>query len=81
MELQEALTQISEIRAQMARVETFRGYRSVTVGFTGLSAILAAVLQTVWIPEPESHMTAYLVLWIGAAGILYFTLERPHAQR
>ena len=42
MELREALTQISEIRAQVARTEMFRGYRSLTVAFTGLLAFCAA---------------------------------------
>ena len=36
MELREALSQISEIRQQMARSEVFRGYRSITVGFSGV---------------------------------------------
>lgn len=67
MELHEALAQISEIRTQIARTETFRGYRSVTVAATGLLALTAAAVQAVWIPAPEEQMTAYLTLWIGAA--------------
>jgi C4-dicarboxylate transporter len=43
MELHEALSQISEIRQQMARSEVFRGYRSMTVGFSGVLGLLAAV--------------------------------------
>ena len=43
MELREALAQITEIRAQIAQNETFRGYRSLTVGLTGLAALLVLV--------------------------------------
>jgi len=67
VELNEALAQISEIRERINRVETFRGYRSLTVGFTGLLAFAGAGMQTVWIPKPEQSITAYLSLWIGLA--------------
>jgi hypothetical protein len=69
MELREALTQITEIRAQMARSETFRGYRSATVGFSGLLALAGAVLQAVWIPNPGEQVQAYLFLWVGIAAV------------
>lgn len=69
MELREALAQITEIRAQMARTETFRGYRSLTVGFSGLLALVGAAVQTVWIPQPGRNIDAYLALWIGIAAV------------
>src|SRR5437870_2077578 len=40
MDLQEALSQISEIRQQVARSETFRGYRAAPVAFSGVVACL-----------------------------------------
>jgi hypothetical protein len=67
MELREALTQISEIRHQMARAEVFRGYRALPVAFSGVMAVGAATAQAVFLPEPERQMTAYLALWIGTA--------------
>jgi hypothetical protein len=67
MELQEALSQISEIRQQMARSEVFRGYRSVTVGFSGILGILAAAVQSRWVPSPENELGRYLSLWLGVA--------------
>lgn len=67
MELQEALAQVSEIRLQIARSEPFRGYRSVTAGFSALTAVVAAALQPAVVPAPHSDPQAYLVLWIGAA--------------
>jgi len=69
MELREALTQISEIRRQVARTEVFRGYRSMPVAFSGVLALAAAGFQAVWLPEAEKNIRAYLTLWLGAAVI------------
>ena len=66
MDLQEALTQISEIREQVARTETFRGYRAAPVAFSGVLACLAAGFQDILIPEAPKNLPAYLVLWVGA---------------
>jgi hypothetical protein len=67
MELRDALTQISEIRQQMARTEVFRGYRALPVAFSGALAVVAAVVQEVLIRDPSVEMTEYLGLWIGTA--------------
>ena len=67
MELREALIQISEIRDQVARTEVFRGYKSITVGLSGIVALLAAAAQALWIPDPEYQIVSYLILWITAA--------------
>jgi hypothetical protein len=69
MELREALSQIAEIRQQMARTEVFRGFRSVPVAFSGVLAWVAAIAQAIWIPEPSRDVGSYLTLWIGAAAI------------
>jgi hypothetical protein len=69
MELHEALAQVSEIRLQIARSESFRGYRSATAGFSALIAVAAALLQPAIVPDPESDMRGYLLLWVAAAGI------------
>src|SRR3954453_14483177 len=67
MELRDALTQISEIRRQMARTEVFRGYRAVPVAFSGLLALTSAAIQSTWIVDPAEQMTSYLALWVAAA--------------
>lgn len=67
MELREALQQISDIRQQMARSEVFRGYRSVTVGFSGVLGLLAAAFQSQWVASPATNLDRYLALWIGVA--------------
>jgi hypothetical protein len=72
MDLREALTQISEIRQQVARTETFRGYRAAPVAFSGILACLAAGFQHSLIPEPAENLAAYLGLWIGAALLSMF---------
>jgi hypothetical protein len=69
VELRDAIEQISEIRAQIDRTETFRGYRSLTVGFSGLVAFLAAAFQRLFIPEPQQHVSSYLALWLFAATV------------
>ncbi len=69
MNLSEALAQISEIRAHIARTEVFRGYRSLTVGTSGVLAIGAAAVQAVWVPRPREQLGAYLALWLGVAAL------------
>tara|TARA_Y100000294_G_scaffold161803_1_gene166482 strand:+ start:6459 stop:7082 length:624 start_codon:yes stop_codon:yes gene_type:complete len=67
MQLDEALRQISDIRQQMARSELFRGYRSVTVGFSGAAGLLAAAFQPQWVASPENDLGRYLGLWLTVA--------------
>ena len=67
MDLHEALTQISEIRHQMARTEVFRGYRAAPVAASGALALLAGLAQHAWIGDPAGQVSAYLTLWVGAA--------------
>jgi len=67
MQLDEALRQIADIRQQMAQSEIFRGYRSVTVGFSGIVGLLAAWVQPWWVPSPDTDLGRYLALWIGVA--------------
>jgi hypothetical protein len=69
MELREALTQITEIRLQIARTEVFRGYRAVPAAFSGAVALAAACLQVLTVQDPVQQINVYLLLWIGAAVI------------
>lgn len=69
MELREALGQIAEIRHQMARSEVYRGYRSVTVGCSGVLALLAAVCQPYLVTSPGDDLQRYLLLWISVAAV------------
>lgn len=67
MELDDAIGRISEIRTQLARTETFRGFRALTVAFSGALGVAAAVVQASCIPQPVERLGDYLRLWIGAA--------------
>jgi hypothetical protein len=66
-ELHKALGDISSIRRQMAHSTQFRGYGPATLAATGVIALLAASLQSMWLPDPANHVAAYLGIWIFAA--------------
>jgi hypothetical protein len=68
-ELTSALDQIAEIRRQMARASTFRGYRAATVALTGVLAFLAAGAQNALVPDPWHNLPGYLGLWGGLATV------------
>src|SRR5262245_26995502 len=69
MELRQALAQVSEIRDHLALTQVFRGYRSVTVAFSGVVGLVAAVIQVARLPNPTDRPAAYLTLWGGAAAV------------
>jgi hypothetical protein len=81
MELRDALDQISEIRERMARGQVFRGYRSVTTGFTAVLAVATSVAQAYWVPEPKRDVDDYLWLWCGAAVISLLVVGSEMAVR
>jgi hypothetical protein len=74
MELNDALLQIADIRGQIARSGTFRGYRSVPTALSGGIALLAAAAQQRWVPNPYQSLDAYLWIWFGAAMLSLFTV-------
>lgn len=67
MELHDALSQIGEIRRQMARSAVFRGYRAVPVAFSGILAFMVAALQSSWPPLATREPSGYFTVWILAA--------------
>lgn len=67
MEYREAFAQISHIRDQLARSETYRGFRAATVGLSGILAVAAALIQSMWITDPAEKLTEFLTLWVSAA--------------
>src|SRR5262245_48967728 len=68
-DLHRALADISAIRDQMARGTVFRGYGPAALAATGLLALAAAIIQSLWIDDPLRDITAYLVLWVATAGL------------
>jgi hypothetical protein len=69
MELREALGQIAQIRGQIVQAQTFRGYRSATIGASGLMAIAAALVQDRLVPRPSENIDGYLLIWVSVAAI------------
>jgi hypothetical protein len=66
-DLHKALGDISSIRRQVAHSTEFRGYGPATLAGTGVLAVAAAGAQAVWLPDPASHVPAYLGIWIWTA--------------
>ena len=66
-DLHKALGDISSIRRQVAHSTEFRGFGPATLAGTGVLAILAAGAQALMLPEPTTHISAYLSLWIWTA--------------
>jgi hypothetical protein len=66
-ELNKALGDISNIRRQVARSTEFRGYGPATLAATGGIAVLAAVLQAVWLPNPANRIAVFLAIWVSTA--------------
>ncbi len=69
MELRDALSQIAEIRAQVALSQVFRGYRSFSALVSGVLAVVAAAIEQRWLPHPAANPGVYLVIWLGAATV------------
>ncbi len=68
-DLDEALTEITAIRHQIARSAEFRGYGPATLAATGVFAALAAGGQALWLKLPERDVVAYLTLWVTTAAL------------
>ncbi|NDD30693.1 MAG: hypothetical protein EB084_20735 [Proteobacteria bacterium] len=60
MEVQEALSQVAEIRRHLLRTEFYRGYRSPVMAATSLVAVGAAAVQGALLDSPQAGG------WVGA---------------
>jgi len=66
-DLYKALSDISSIRKQVASATEFRGYGPATLAATGVFALLAAVIQQRFVPDPVANLASYLTIWIATA--------------
>lgn len=66
-DLSRALSDISNIRKQVANSTEFRGYGPATLATTGIVAALAGVVQQLWLTDPGKHIAAYLSIWVSTA--------------
>ena len=67
MELEKALSQISEIHCHVLKTEIFRGYRSGPVAFTGFISLAGAAVQSVVLTPAD--MSAFVLFWVVIAGV------------
>ena len=67
MQLQQALSQIAEIRRQMSFARHFRGFRAATTFLTALGALAAGGYQLWQIPDPANHPMQFLTVWVALA--------------
>lgn len=68
-DLDKALADILAIRSQLAAGTAFRGYGPATVAATGGIALLTAILQWGWLPDPTAQPLIFFASWAAAAGL------------
>lgn len=80
-DLQKALADISAMRDQMARGTMFRGYGPAALAASGGIAILAALLQPVFVTEPVKQPEAYVAFWAVVAALSMAIIAVEAARR
>ena len=65
MKTQKAVDQLAEIYAQVSKTELYQGFKSGPLAITGLSALVAALLQPYWV-EPE-QIGMFVNFWVFIA--------------
>jgi hypothetical protein len=68
-DLDKALAEIGAIRTQLARGETFHGLGPTAFAATGVLALLVALGEARWMPDPGPHAVSFLTVWIAVAAI------------
>jgi len=89
MRLDKALSQLTEIHAQLAKTSHYRGYRSLPVALSGLAGFVAAGLQPLIVEAANPR--AFVLYWVSVAvaialpaggGIIYrYLQETKRAER
>lgn len=64
-DLDKALSHLADIHAQVSRTEYYRGLNSLPTAITGISGMLAALLQPLWINTQQPE--AFVWYWVGIA--------------
>jgi hypothetical protein len=67
MRIEDALNQVRVIQLQAAGAERYCCYRWASVAATGVIAVIAVVLQPVWVPVPALHPEAFVAWWVSVA--------------
>lgn len=67
-DLSQALAEISEIRAQVARGTQFRGYGPASIAVSGVLALIVASAQFFWVKESAGDIW-FLGVWVSTAAV------------
>jgi len=65
-DLDKALAHLEDIHAHVLRTEYYQGFSSVSIALTGLSGLLAALLQTLYLPVSA---TMFVLFWAVIASL------------
>jgi len=68
-DLTQALAEISEIRAQVARGTQFRGYGPASIAVSGALALMVAATQAHWMKEGGRDVVPFLAVWVATAAV------------
>jgi hypothetical protein len=68
-DLTQALAEISEIRAQVARGTQFRGYGPASTAVSGTLALFVAAAQVLWMKEGGRDVLPFLAVWVATAAV------------
>lgn len=68
-DLTQALAEISEIRAQVARGTQFRGYGPASTAVSGTLALIVATAQAVWMKDGGRDVLPFLAVWVATAAV------------
>jgi hypothetical protein len=83
-DLDKALADIVAIRSQIAAGTAFRGYGPATMAATGALALIAAILQYFFLPDPTADPLAFFLGWGVAAalsGLIIWIEMRARSRR
>lgn len=67
MNIPRALSDIAEIRAQLDRTETYRGFRSAAVGVSGALVLAGAWIGNYWVTDAVVEVDRFLTVWVCVA--------------
>jgi len=68
-DLTQALAEISEIRAQVARGTQFRGYGPTSTAVSGTLALIVGAAQAVLMKEGGRDVLPFLAVWVATAAV------------
>lgn len=78
-DINKALSDIGEIRTQIAAGTSFRGYGPATIVATGVVGIATAIAQSIFRIGPDTAPALFVWSWVGA-GILSAAMVRIEMQ-